>query len=333
MPSRSASHHNLVAVALRMSHEPAIGISLSPRRAAELEIDAHELFLAVLIHLKPRWLRLPLLWDEISPEPGRYELGSIQWYLDRAEQAHCRVLLTAGIKEPDGPSYSVPSWLRGDSEEAAATPPGARGRLTANLLLMLERVVAALADYDAIDAWQVENDPFLPAFRRRAGLSIDPALLQREVEVVREVDARHRPILVSHSGGSVFDARWRMALAIADIIGENLDLPAEDDERRRLPRALSRGTSAGRLRLQALAAARQGKPLWISSLQTNLAPHHLQSSARSLAAMEAQVDLARRSGARRIYLQGAESWFIGQRGGDRRPWELARRMLAAGGPA
>lgn len=310
-----------------MSLEPQYGLSFSHRRAAELGLDPAEAFLALLIHLKPRLMRLSISWDAIAPEPGRYELDSIRWYLDRTEEYGCRVLLTAGITEPDRRGFSLPAWLTGmapPSERAGST---GQGRLMANVLLMLERVVAALADYDAIDAWQVENEPFLAASRSRRTLVINPSLLKREVEVVREVDARHRPIVVTHSGGSVFDRPWHVALGIADVIGENLALSAVDAEGGRLRRSLTRHAIAGRLRLLALAAARQGKPLWITELQTEAPIHSSTSSSRLMDDMQAHIDLARRSGAVRIYLLGAEAGLISQRRGDQRWWDLARAVL------
>ncbi|HVC30472.1 MAG TPA: hypothetical protein VND24_04735 [Steroidobacteraceae bacterium] len=318
-----------------MKSDPLFGLCCSQHRATELGLDPTETFLATLIHLRPRLVRLPLSWDEIAPEPGRYDLAGIRWRLDRAEEHGCRVLLSVGIRVPDRVGDSIPPWLRDAPGPSPAIGGSGRGRLMANLLLMLERVVAALADYDAIEAWQVEHEPFLPVARSRSGVAIDPALLKREADVVREVDSRHRPIVITHAAGSIFDSRWRAALRIADVIGEDLTLPSGVRDDGRLRRSLRQQDACGRLRLLALAAALQAKPVWITGLQTEPShaaqgsqPQPAAGRARAIDVMQSQIYLARRSGAARIYLRGAEAWLLRLQRGEQESWDLARGFMS-----
>src|SRR5579875_1531712 len=173
--------------------EHSLGLNFSHRQAQALGEEPREAFQAVLIHLRPRYLRLSLYWDETAVQPGAPDPAELRWFLDQAQRRDCRVLLTVGFKPQRHPSYFPPRWLTDGS-----SGPEPSGRLAANLLLMLERVIALLADYDVIDAWEVEHLPFLPAAEQPAGWAIDAPLLGREVELLHDVDARHRPVVVSH---------------------------------------------------------------------------------------------------------------------------------------
>lgn len=316
-----------------MPFEAAFGVCFSQRRAAGLGLDPSETLLALLIHLKPRFLRLPLYWDEIAPEPAGYQFEGIHWQLDQAQTYGSRVLLAVGIKGPGLGQYSVPSWLGDGLASAQAGAPAPPGRLAANLYLMLERTVALLADYDTIDAWQIEHEPFVTA---KPGLSPPPIsvdLVRREAEIVREVDSRHRPIVVNHRGGAIFSGAWRTALGLADIIGEDIGPPPVDTNYGGLSGLLRRKLSAPQTRLLALAAARRGKPLWITELSTEPAPApppatSEQISRGPLLRMRQAAALASRSGAQRVYLDGAEWWLQMRDRGDDRYWELGRNLLA-----
>src|SRR5581483_8248322 len=117
-------------------------------------------------------------------------------------------------------------------------------------------------------AWQVENEPFLPAAGRTVGWRIAPALLEREVAVVRDADPRRRPVVINHSSASAFDRWWLPALQAADVLAQNVYTRVPG---RRLPvRYFNRyalGPFAPGLRRQAAVARRLGKSFWITELQ------------------------------------------------------------------
>lgn len=313
---------------------PTFGLSFSHRRASQLGLDPTEAYLALLIHLKPRQIRLSLFWDEVAPDPGAIELGLARWYLDRAEEHHCRVLLTVGATGPGDPGFYPPRWLR-DIDQPDRPPRAKQGRFVANLLLMLERAIAFLADYDTIDAWQVE-----PAFPgdldgSGAGPAISLGLLKREVDVVREVDARHRPIVVNGDRLNLFRRGWADALRIGDVLGQTMDATAFAPTA--IGRLLRLGGDRVALRLLAAVAAQTGKQLWITELRSDAAPR--QSGARTSGAGPdgsnpqhpwQLATLARRSGAGRVYVGGAEWWLLMRERGDGRWWELAKAMLPQG---
>jgi hypothetical protein len=291
-----------------------LGLNFSHREAEQRGLEPREALRAILIHLKPTLLRLSLYWDEIAAEPGVYDLSETQWALDRAQSSGCRVLLTVGFKPQRHPAFTPPLWLAGAEHD----------RLTANTLMMLERAVALLADYNAIDAWEAEYLPFLPAADQPTGWSVGKRLLQRQLDVLRDVDPRHRPIVLSHTGGHLLQSGWREALIHASVLGCSLQasqLSAESP-----PRAIS-AITARRLRiwqlsLQAKLAANFNRQLWV----TELIDDTLGDGDEARRLSEA-VASATGAGASRIYLRGAEEWMVMRRSGQTGPWDSARDLL------
>lgn len=320
-----------------MSAPPVLGVSFSHRHASWLGLDPQQALETLIRDLGVRYLRLSLHWDEIAPEPGRHDFSPLRPWLDIAARYGCRVVMTAGIKAQRHPEFYPPAWLT----ENHAIPHGAalddHPRVVTLLLLMLERAVAFLADVDVIDAWQVENEPFLPAAGRTAGWRISPDLLAREVAVTRDADPRHRPIVVNHSSRTVFDQVWRQALAAGDVLAQNVYTRRPLDPRLpiRYRNDYALGPLAPNLRRQMASAHRQGKRFWITELQAEpwerldiLTARPEQIGSISPQRLRRNLALAAASGAGRVYLWGAEWWlWLAERRADRRYLELAREIF------
>ena len=291
-----------------------LGLNFSHREAAERGLDPEEALSAILIHLKPALLRLSLYWDEIAVEPGSYDLSATQQALDHAQSSGCRVLLTVGFKPQRHPAYAPPRWLAGAQDE----------RLTANMLMMLERAVALLADYSAIDAWEAEHLPFAPAAEQPAGWSVRGPLLRRQLDILREVDPRHRPVVVSHTGGHILQSGWREALVHASVLGISMHaskLSALSAQRGLRVTARMR-LHVWQLSLQAKLAASFNRPLWVTELIDDVHEDG-ETSGRLSEAVSAAV----KAGASRVYVRGAEEWLLMRRSGRTAPWDEARSVF------
>jgi hypothetical protein len=297
----------------------SLGLNFSHREAVRLGLDPEEAFQAVLIHLKPTHLRLSLYWDEAAPRAGTYDLSGARWFLDQAQRRDSHVLLTVGFKPQRHPSYYPPNWLAPSA--ASDTNTQAQGRLTANLLMMLERAIALLADYDAIDSWEVEHLPFLPANKQPPGWSIGAPLLKREIGVVHDVDPRHRPVVVSHPGGNLLGSGWRQAVVNADALGCTLFASDFGGSSGGLGRWL-----AWQLSIQASLAARFGKQLWVTELAAP-ARRQTNGAAPPLQRLDSPIEAAFRAGAARIYLSGVEEWLAMRDRGRPEQWEHTRALL------
>lgn len=305
---------------------PLLGLNFSPREALRLGLDPAESFQAVLIHIRPSCLRLSIYWDEAAPRAGEYDFTEIRWLLGQAEKRGCRVLLTVGFKPQRHPAYFPPRWLAPRGSGDGAISP-AEGRLAANLLMMLERAIALLADYSAIDAWEVEHLPFLPSAQQPAAWSVGPKLLAREIDTIREVDSRHRPVVVSQLGVNLLRAGWRKAFVAGDILG--CVLQAQEPSgggAARVPQALAGWWRTWQLSLQAVLAERFGRALWV----TELTPHAALTADRAAGApwsLDRDVGLLFHAGVSRIYLAGVEEWLVMRGRGQAEQWDQARALL------
>lgn len=315
---------------------PLLGISFSHRHAAWLGLDPAATLRFLLDDLGVRRLRLSAYWDEIAPAAGRIDYGPLRPWLEIAARYDARVLMTVGLKAQRHPEFYPPAWLTTEHPLPRGAALADHPRVGAMLLLMLERVTAYLADVDVIEAWQVENEPFLPVARRTAGWRISPALLEREIAVVRDADPRRRPVVVNHGSRSRFDRWWPAALELADVLGQNIYT------RRPAPWGPWRywnvhalGSFAPQLRRQAQAARRLGKQFWITELQAEpwereemIAIALARIGSVSPERIRANLRLATHTGAQRVYLWGAEWWcFTAQRHGDSRYIALARTLF------
>ncbi|MBI2761888.1 MAG: hypothetical protein HYX51_10750 [Chloroflexi bacterium] len=319
---------------------PALGVSFSHHHAAWLGLDPRETLRRLLEEVRVRHLRLSVHWHEIAPEPTRLDFSPLAPWLDLAARHDARVLMTLGLKAQRHPEFYPPEWLTGEHPLPHGADIAEHPRMVTRLLLMLERATAFLADHDIIDAWQVENEPFLPAAGRTVGWKFSPGLLEREIAVVRDSDPRNRPIAVNHSSQTAFDRWWLPALNAADVFAQNIytRVPSRRAPWRYWNRHLF-GPFAPALRRQALVARRLGKEFWVTELQAepweNADLRRLESSAIgsiSPERMRSNLELARRTTASRIYLWGAEWWcYMADKRGDGRYLALARELFGSEG--
>ncbi len=314
---------------------PLLGVNFSPRQAKWLGLDADETFSALLNDLRVRFFRLSLYWDEIQPEPTRYDFSRVQQMLEWAEYRGARVLLTVGLKAQRHPEFFPPAWLVRDG----SPPHGARireqPRLKAHLLLMLERAVAMLADFSCIDSWQVENEPFLPAAGRTVGWTFDRKTLRKEIGAVRGSDPRNRPIVINHSSNTIFEPGWLTALRMGDVLAQDVYTRKPSSGRQvRYGNPFALGPFGPGLLLQSALARRTGKRFWITELQAEpwepepipvLRPDEIGSISPER--MQSNLALVSRTRPERVYFWGAEWWRYLLGRGDDRYWSVARRLF------
>lgn len=314
---------------------PLLGVNFSHRQAEWLGLDPDETFSLLLNDLRVRQFRMSLYWEEIQPEPTRYDFSTIQRYLDWAETRRARVLITVGLKAQRHPEFYPPLWLAGDGAPRRGGRVADQKRLIAHLLLMLERAVALLADYNCIDSWQVENEPFLPAAGRTIGWRFDDETLEKEIRAVAGSDPRHRPIVINHCSNTIFETGWLKALRLADVLAQDVYTrkpSASGPMRYGNPFAL--GPLGPGLMLQSALARRVGRQFWVTELQaepwereplTELQPEQIGSISPER--IEANLALASHARPERVYLWGAEWWRLQELRGDDRYWRLARRLF------
>jgi hypothetical protein len=179
---------------LEGADSPNVGFTFSRRQAEYLGMPWRETFDAAM-ELSPTLVRLGAYWDEIEREPGRYDFSTLDWQLARLPARNYRVVLTVGMKAPRWPEYFLPTWL----ERSVDLPKGARvsddPRVREHALSFVARVVERYRDHPSLAYWQVENEPLDPSGPRRWRIGAN--FLAEEVDLVRSLDDRDRPVIVN----------------------------------------------------------------------------------------------------------------------------------------
>jgi hypothetical protein len=313
--------------------EPLLGVNFSHRQAAWLGLDPDEAFRDLVDRLRVRRFRLSLYWEEIQPEPTRYDFTTLHRQLDLLEARNAKALITVGLKAQRHPEFYPPLWLGSSGLPARGAEIRSAERLITHLMLMLERAVALLADYRAVDAWQVENEPFQPAAGRTSGWRIAPATLEREIAAVRGSDPRNRPIVLNYSSNTIWDLGWLRTLRQADVLAQDIYTRKPGGPFGYVnPHAF--GPFGPGLLTQSILAHRFGREFWITELQAEpwettpqIELDDAQIGSISPKLLEKNLRLARGAHPERIYLWGAEWWLRQRQRGDSRYWDLAAGLF------
>jgi hypothetical protein len=295
------------------SRDVAFGVTFSKKHASSLGLDWKEAYLALLDDLGVRLIRLPVYWDEVEPEPGRYRWEDLDWMLKEAEDRGAKVILVVGRKVPRWPECHEPAW----------TGPLEEREIETALLRLIEEEVRRYAGSPAVRRWQVENEPL---FRFGECPPPDRGLLEREVELVRSLDGR--PIMLTDSGEL---STWIPTAALADALGISMYrmvwnkhlgflfwpvTPAYYSERIRFIRHFTD---------EVLISELQAEPWFPKPVEET--PLEEQYASMDPDRLRGNVDFARRTGAGEVYLWGAEWWYWLKRRGETAFWEAVRPLF------
>ena len=183
------------------------GVTFSQLFAEQMELDWKKAYLAALDELNVKKLRLIAYWQKIEPNEGEYSFDDLDWQINEAEKRDAQVILAVGRKLPRWPECHVPEWARGLDESEQQE----------KLLSLLTQIINRYKDNQTIKIWQVENEPFLMGFGECPRL--DKEFLKKEIDLVRELDSKKRPILMTASGEL---SLWTQPALIGDIFGTTL---------------------------------------------------------------------------------------------------------------
>lgn len=183
------------------------GVTFSDKFSLNLGLNPKENFKAILDDLKVNRVRLIAYWDEIEKEKNSFDFSSLDWQISEAQRRNVKIILAIGMKVPRWPECHLPNWAEILSEEEKEK----------ELLLYLEEIIKRYKNNDAIEIWQVENEPFLwfgECMKRGKNF------LSNEISLVKSLDGG-RPILVTESGEL---GLWPRAAKAGDIFGTTMYL-------------------------------------------------------------------------------------------------------------
>lgn len=293
------------------------GVVFSQKHSANMGLDWKENYSALLEDLKVKDVKIAAHWDLIEPEAGKYDYGDLDWQLEQAKAHGARVLLVLGMKTPRWPECHIPEWAAGIGKEKQQEA----------ILAMLSGMVRRYGNRDEIVMWQVENEPL---FMFGNCPWMDKKFLRKEVDLVRSLDPKSRPVMISDSGESSF---WFNAASIGDIVGTTLYRKVWFHEAHfyvdyPIPPSwywLKAELIKIIFKKRVLCVELQAEP-WCPSLLYDCKPEE-QKKTMDVERFGANLDFARKTGFDTFYLWGGEWWYWQkQKNNDPSFWEAAGKL-------
>ena len=335
----------LILVAGEAAAEPVhIGTTFSAKQCHYLRMNAKKT-LREILKTKFDLVRLSAYWDDLELQEGVYDFSSLDWQIAQAASKQIAIVLTVGMKAPRWPEYFIPTWILRRLQLRTGTDVSQNAYLRQRTLRFIDAVVRRYRNEEAIHYWQVENEPL-----DRTGPGywwIGPAFLKQEVGLVRRLDARGRPIVITTVTYPNPLLRQFMylfmrhdtideALELGDILGVNV-YPVVG-HRWFLKTSYYWTTPEERTAYLSsiLKRPKRGKkPVWVTELQAEpWEPDQLvytgseQPPTGNPAIVQQNVQELRALEIDTILLWGAEYWqFRKARYKDSRWWDMVRRLL------
>lgn len=204
-----------------LNFRPQYGVTYSFEQAGWYGLDPKQAYLQLLDEFDFKWVRLPFFWDQMTQLRQGYDgqvnydyvfnsrFDDLEFAIEEADKRGVKVIVVLGAKTPYYPEFHLPANVRSKirfGDRLTADHPIAK-----DLLDVDRAVVKKLSVYDNIIYWQVENEPLIGNVNR---LKIEPSLIAAEVDVVRNVDFKKRPIILNHAATGFYDKSWKDLLLI-----------------------------------------------------------------------------------------------------------------------
>jgi len=294
------------------------GVAFSKIFSEEMGLDWRENYLAILDDLHPQYLRLPIYWQDIEKERGKYDFTDYDWMVDQTAKRKIKLVLVMGRKTPRWPECNLPDWIDKNNLESQKVP----------ILEMITQVVEHYKDTPNLYAWQVENEPFL-SFGECPLMGGE--FLDNEIARVRELDPG-KTIMVTDSGELSY---WIQAAKRADIFGTTMYLIVHSQkwgyvEYHLPPRFFW-------LKANIVHFLYPGKPIIVSELQAepwgsnllyNISVEEMMKTL-DFDQLQKNIEYAKEVGFPDIYLWGAEWWYwMKVKQGDTRYWNYAKQIMS-----
>jgi hypothetical protein len=294
------------------------GTTFTYEYAQYLGLDPRKTFITILDDYKFRYIRIPVPWNMIEPEEDEeYRYAEIDWMMNEAEKRGARIILVVGEKTPRWPECHAPGW-------AKKLPIGER---QSRLMRAVSGVVTRYRGHGALEAWQVENEPYL---KFGECLPLDEKFFKQLIDTVKYFDPQH-PVMVTDSGEL---SLWARSGQIGDWFGTTLYRVTWNKylgyvDLKFIP------ASWYRLRLlwgkhdpkNSFVIELQGEP-WIQNGTIMAATAAEKERSLSLEQFKKNIEFAEKTGFPRIYFWGTEWWVWMDQHGNRTFSSVVKELLA-----
>ncbi len=321
-------------IASQDQSEQVIGTSFIPAYAESLGLDAKDTMDALVADVGVKHFRLVSYWDQMEPEPGRYDFSLLDWQFKKAEAAGAKVTLSVGLRQPRWPECHMPEWAK--AQPASQWQPELDSFMTA--------VVNRYKDSPALASYQVENEYFLRGFGQCVDFvgeqaAFDRSRLVREYGLVKKLDPHHTAIVARSNnalgwpigdpqpdafGISIYKRVWD-----AQVTHHYLEYP--------FPAwyyafvggwgKIFTGRDLIAHELQAEAWPPRSQSIQETSLEE-------QNKSFNAARFKDRIEYGRATGLREVYLWGSEYWYYRKvKLHDPSLWEVAQGAFTLPGQA
>lgn len=305
----------------KVTYPVSFGISFNQNHAKSLGLDWKETYTDMLKELQPEYIRIAAMWSEVEKEAGTFDFADVDWMMDMAKKYESKVTLVVGQKAPRWPECHVPVWLNNYSDADASKT---------HLFDYIDKTVERYKDHEALEIWQVENEPFI-RFKFGECDNYRKDLVEEEIAFVKEKDSSHK-IMVTDSGEI---ATWRKSSRAGDIFGTTLYRIVRTPKGKIwtydwLPAAYYniKARLWGRSYEDFFVAELQAEP-WFTDAGAENTPVAEQEKTMNIERLEKHIEYTRHVGASRAYLWGVEWWyFMKEKQDDARYWEMVKEIAS-----
>jgi hypothetical protein len=166
------------------------GVSLIPDYAQSLGVDPQAM-MDGLLGIGVKQFRLVSYWSDMEQQPGQYDFSQLDWQFQKAEQAHAKIILTVGLRQPRWPECHAPNWV--DTSRPA-------GQWQPQLETFMQKVIERYKNSPSLESYQLENEYFLKGFGECS--NFNRQRLVSEYNLVKQTDPNH-PIIVGRSNNAI----------------------------------------------------------------------------------------------------------------------------------
>lgn len=167
-----------------------LGVSFIPDYAQSLGLNPESTMEALISDVHVKNFRLTSYWNDIETAPGKYNFTQLDWEFKLADQAHAKITLSVGLRQPRWPECHMPTWA--EQEPASVWQP--------QLMSFITTVVNRYKDSPSLAAYQVENEYFLKGFG--VCTNFNRSRLVQEYNLVKKLDPVHT-LIVSRSNNGI----------------------------------------------------------------------------------------------------------------------------------
>ena len=90
------------------------GVTFSTKFSSELGLDWKELYSAILDDLQVKEIRLPIYWDDIEKEEGKFDFSQYDYIIDEGSKKGVKFIVNIGWRLPRWPECHAPEWTNKD---------------------------------------------------------------------------------------------------------------------------------------------------------------------------------------------------------------------------